>query len=45
VVSTLISPTAPVKALFCVVFPLLNCSVVGIILSYSLYLLLRAYIN
>jgi hypothetical protein len=28
-----------------VVFPLLNCSVVGIIISYSLYLLLRAYIN
>ena len=45
VVSTLISPAAPVNALFCVVFPLLNCSVVGIIISYSLYLLLRAYIN
>jgi hypothetical protein len=45
VVSTLISPAAPVNELFCVVFPLRSCSVVGIIISYSLYLLLKAYIN
>ncbi len=44
VVSTVISPAAPVKALFCVVFPLLNCSVVGIICSYFLYLLRYSFI-
>jgi len=32
VVSTVISPAEPVNELFCVVFPLLNCSVVGIII-------------
>jgi hypothetical protein len=43
-VSTVISPAAPVKELFCVVFPLLNCSVVGIICSYFLYLLRYSFI-
>ena len=36
VVSTLISPTAPVNELFCEVVPLLNCNAVGIVrLSYN----------
>ncbi len=38
-VSTDISPAAPVKLLFCVVVPLLNCTCVGI------YILLNVYVN
>jgi len=34
VVSTLSSPAAPINALFCAVDPLLNCTTVGMILSY-----------
>ena len=40
VVSTVISPTAPVNALFCAVVPLLNWTVVGIVYLLSSYVTL-----